>query len=276
MNKVLDNKNPLVSILIPCYNHKKYVVECLDSVLADSYFPKEIIIIDDGSIDKSVEIIKDWIVSNSEKVPIKFRHRENKGLTVTLNELIELSNGKYLIPLASDDCLINNTLSQRVNILEENNSKLVLISDARVINSDGLPIFESMISDFHKKDKNKYFTDNDLLDEVLFNFAISGPVLMINRSIYGLIGKYPEKLKAEDLYFYIKSASLKKILFWDRKVSNYRIHTTNTSGTNPALTRTVVLTYLKTINIVPTFHRKYKIIKRILGILFYTILNYKK
>lgn len=266
---------PLVSIIIPCYNHEKYVIQALSSITEDTYSQKEIIIIDDGSSDRSVANIKNWIMENDLNIPVIFKYRKNKGLIRTLNELISLANGKYLIPLASDDLLINNTIKERIDLLEKNKTKMVLISDAQVIDSEGGVIYESMMSDFHKTDKNNYFTDEGLINEIIFNFAISGPVVMINKNIYDLIGKYPENLKAEDLYFYIKSACLNKILFWDKKVCKYRIHSSNTSGINPELTKTVIVTYFKTLSSIPTLSRKLKVIKRICGLYYYSIVKSK-
>ena len=152
------NKQPLVSIIVPSYNHEKYVIQTLESILEDTYPNKEILIIDDGSSDNSIEIIKKWIEKNKNKINIFFRHRNNKGICATFNELIDLANGKYILPLPSDDLLFNNTIGERVEILEQNPSKLVLISDAHVIDSQRKIIFESMMSDFHKADKNKYPT----------------------------------------------------------------------------------------------------------------------
>ena len=267
--------SPFVSVIIPSYNHEKYVIQALSSVIEDTYSLKEIVIIDDGSSDNSVEMIENWIAENNEKISVIFKHRKNKGFTATLNELISLANGKYVVLLASDDLLINNTIKARIDLLEKNNTKMVLISDAQVIDSEGGVIFESMMSDFHKTDKNNYSTDEGIINEIIFNFAISGAVVMMNKDIYSLIGKYPENLKAEDLYFYIKSACLNKILFLDRKVSKYRIHSSNTSGINPELTKTVILTYFKTLSSIPTLSRKLKVIKRICGLFYYSVVNSK-
>ncbi|OXB05320.1 hypothetical protein B0A81_15330 [Flavobacterium plurextorum] len=267
--------NPLVSIIVPCYNHEKYVTTALSSILEDTYPFKEIVIIDDGSLDESVKCIEKWVEENNSTIPIIFKHRKNKGFTATLNELISLTNGKYIIPLASDDLLINNTISERVNILENDNSKMVIISDARVIDNNGDLIYESMIEDFHKSKKEKYQSDKDILNEIIFNFAISGPVVFIDKNIYKLIGKYPEDLKAEDLYFYIKSACLNKVIFFDKKVCNYRIHSSNTSGVNPELSKTVIRTYLRTLKNIPGAYIKIKVLKRIAGI-YYNIFFIKR
>lgn len=274
MNLEITNQAnlPLVSILIPSYNHEIYIINTLDSVLEDTYSNIEIVIIDDGSSDNSVNLIQDWI---KEKAPkkIKFKSRENKGLCHTLNELVDWSEGLYLVILASDDILCNNSIEKRIKILEKNKDKLVLVSDAEVINNKGVTIFNSMLFGFHNSNKFNYSSDDKLMNEIIFNFSISGAVVMCNRKIYNIIGPYPGKLKAEDMFFYIKSACKKTIIFDEEVVSKYRIHQTNTSGLNPELTKTIINTYLITWIHVPGFVRKLKVIKRVLGLIFY---NYFK
>ena len=258
---------PKVSIIIPCYNHEKYIWSCLDSVLSDTYCNKEIVIIDDGSKDRSSEVISKWIIENGSEIEIQFITRENRGLCATLNELINISNGEYIVLLASDDALCNNTISQRVSVLENNQLKSVLISDAEGIDGNGFVIYNSVMVDFHKVKKFKYNTDEGILDQVIFNFAISGAVIMVKKNFYKIIGPYPIDLKAEDLYFYILAASLREIVFFDQIVSKYRIHDSNTSGYNPELTKTVIKTYFRTIGRVPGVFRRLRILKRIVGLL---------
>ena len=87
---------PLVSVLIPCYNHSEYVVECLNSVVKNDYGNTEIVIIDDGSNDNSANKIEEWINNNKSAVKTKFLTRANKGLAKTLNELLTLSTGDFI------------------------------------------------------------------------------------------------------------------------------------------------------------------------------------
>ncbi|MFC6098068.1 glycosyltransferase [Flavobacterium qiangtangense] len=262
---------PLVSIIIPCYNHSRFIKEALDSIVADTYPNKEIVIIDDGSKDDSVPVIKHWIDNNRDQ-NVKFTSRENNGFCKTLNELVDQSTGQYIVLLASDDVLINNTISDRVTILKER-GKMVLVSDAEVINDSGELLFSSMLTGFHKAIKEKYYTSEGILDEIIFNFSISGAVVIMDRKIFNLIGKYPEDLKAEDLFFYLSSASLNQILFWDKVVSKYRIHSSNTSGVNPELTKTVIKTYKRLFFKIPGFKRKLKLVKRLLGIYYHRFKN---
>lgn len=265
--------NQLISILIPSYNHSKYIGETLNSVIEDNYPNKEIVIIDDGSTDNSVEIINEWIKNNPEH-SVNFSVRSNRGITYTLNELVSLAKGDFLVLLASDDVLINNTLKERREFLVESGKK-VLVSDAQVIDSEGNVINDSMLFNFHKANKSKYFNSEDILDEIVFNFSISGAVVMINKNIFSSIGKYPEDLKAEDFYFYISVAAKRELLFYDRIVSKYRQHSSNTSGINPELTIAIIKTYKRLFFKIPGFTRKLKVLKRLIGIYCYKFKNFK-
>ena len=138
----LSNK-PLVSVLIPYYNHNRFVKKTLDSILEDTYPNKEIIIINDGSTELDSSNLENWIDTNRNFINIIYKKRTNKGITKTLNEMINLSSGKYIALIASDDYFINNTFSKRVDILENNKTKLMLVADAIVVDDDGKLLFQS-------------------------------------------------------------------------------------------------------------------------------------
>ncbi|MBK7558786.1 MAG: glycosyltransferase family 2 protein [Chitinophagaceae bacterium] len=157
----------LVSIIIPCYNHEKYIEHTLNSVVADSYPHKEIIIINDGSTDNSDLSIREWVSAAAQKGSVIYINRPNKGICATLNEMIDLAGGKYILPLASDDCLYGDTIAKRVQILEERPDKSVLLNDAFVIDDDDNIIMQSSSTDYWKADKKLYYNDDDILKECI-------------------------------------------------------------------------------------------------------------
>lgn len=221
------NNLPLVSILIPLYNHEQFIEKLLDSILEDSYENKEIILINDGSKDKSDEVVKNWITRN-KNVNINYLSRENKGLHKTLNELISLSNGKYILNIASDDYLINDTISKRVEVLEKNQSKLMLISDCIAVDDNNNTINNSTIEELHYGNKSNYFTDEKLKNEILYKWSIVGPSYMLNKKIYDLLGYYDPAVILEDWDYAVRAVSENLILFYDEKVAAYRLHDNNT------------------------------------------------
>lgn len=226
------NKFPLVSIIIPYYNHNKFITKTLDSILEDTYPNKEIILINDGSTEENDHAIINWIEQYKNDILIMYIKRENKGLTKTLNELIRTAEGRYLALLGSDDYFINNTLAERVKLLQNNPSKLMVIGDAIVVDEVGNTTHESGNFGFHQGVKKNYFTDKGLKYEIIRRWSIVGPVAMMDKKIFDLIGNYDEELTVEDWDFYLRAVAKDLIIFLDQKVAAYRIHGNN-SISNP-------------------------------------------
>jgi alpha-1,3-rhamnosyltransferase len=239
-------EQPLISIIMPSYNHSQYVVYALDSVLREDYPNKEIVIIDDGSTDNSVEIIQNWVDKNKLQIPVTFKSRSNKGFIPTLNELLDIANGTYIALLASDDAFCNNGLTKRMRLLQQT-KKMVAVGDCRVIDEDNLVTHQSWMKDIMKRDVSLYDTEEGIMKEILVNPAFSGAVLLIDRNVYKKIGKYPKNVASEDIYFYQRCAANKDIVYSDVVVSEYRRHGTNTSGGNFSkrkyLTRGIIKSY---------------------------------
>lgn len=219
---------PLVSIIIPVYNHASYIKQTLESIASDTYPHKEIVLINDGSTDNSHEVITKWIELNKERIVINYLNRENKGVSETINELIDRSLGRYIVGLGSDDYLINNTIAARVSLLQSNPSKLMVIGDAIVVDGVGNITHESGNFGFHHGVKENYFTDKGLKYEIIRNWSVVGPVGMVDRKLYDVIGRYDDKLIVEDWDFYLRAVAKDLIIFLDQKVAAYRIHGSNT------------------------------------------------
>lgn len=117
----MKNK-PLVSIVTPTYNHEKYIAQCIESVLAQTYDNWEQIIIDDGSSDRTSEIIKKYKDSR-----IHYIRQENLGiwqLAKTYNKALDLSRGDFIAILEGDDCWPEDKLEKQLPYF--NNNKVVL------------------------------------------------------------------------------------------------------------------------------------------------------
>lgn len=115
-----------VSILMPMYNSEKYVQESIDSILNQSYENFELIIVDDGSIDSSVEIVEKY---NDSRIKL-YKNIVNKGLPYTRNKLLSLATGEYIALLDSDDIALPNRLQVQVDFLEKNQNVDIVGSSA--------------------------------------------------------------------------------------------------------------------------------------------------
>ena len=138
-----EKEMPLVSVVVPCYNHEKYVKETIESIINQTYKNIELIVIDDGSKDNSVEAIKEMIPACEKRFPrFEFRHRENKGLSATLNEMVDWAEGKYFTGCASDDIMLPSKISLLVEKLESSDdSYSVAFGDAIFIDDNSNEVF---------------------------------------------------------------------------------------------------------------------------------------
>jgi glycosyltransferase involved in cell wall biosynthesis len=224
----------------------------------DSYPNKEIIIINDGSSNKDDSNITNWIEKHKDKIDIKYISRKNVGLTKTLNELISLSNGKYIVLCASDDYLINDTVTKRVELLQQNPDKLMVLSDAIVVDNDDKKIMDSSMSELYTANKENYKTDDGLKYEIITNWSIAGATHLIDKRLYEEIGLYNENLIVEDWDFFLRAVAKDYILFYDEKVSAYRQHDTNLSSNPKKALRMHKDLYQSARKHLPLFDKKYK------------------
>ena len=223
-------QKPLISILIPLYNHEKYVISCLNSIILDDYKNKEIVILDDCSTDNSFSIVSEWIKSNSISCPIRLeKNKTNMGICSSLNKLVKFSKGEYIVPLASDDCLISGTISSRLSYLEKNENKMAVFGDCYVIDEQNNVLYNSSLKELHAANISKFQRQTDLKHEIIWNWSIVGPSFLINRKAYDIVGFYDENLEIEDWDFYLRLASKNLIGFIDEMVGLYRIHPNNAS-----------------------------------------------
>ncbi|MGH1392433.1 MAG: glycosyltransferase family 2 protein [Trichormus sp.] len=179
-----------VSIIIPCFNAEKWLAEAIDSCLQQTYSHLEIIVIDDGSTDNSLEIIKSY----GDK--IIWRSYPNKGGNYARNRGFDLSQGEYIQYLDADDYILPEKIEQQVNCLEATGADVVY-SDWRHQHhlSDG-SIFLDKIEISEAK--------TDILAALLANWWVALASLMYKRSAVQKIGGWDENLAAaQDRDFFL-------------------------------------------------------------------------
>ena len=216
----MNDEYPLVSVIIPCYNHELFVQECIQSVIEQDYQNLELIIIDDGSKDNSIYRIEEIIsICKARFTRFEFRHRENKGLCSTLNEALEWTQGKYICSLASDDIWINNKTSLQVEYLNHNHQCIGVFGNVTLID-------ESSHSIKYISHRPKKFTFTDIL---LHDCYLPAPTNMC-RAKELKKHSYDSNIKIEDWYMWLRLVEKGGTLdYIDHNLALYRQHTNNTS-----------------------------------------------
>ncbi|MBM7125000.1 glycosyltransferase [Dyella flava] len=232
---------PLVSVLIPAFNHGRFVQRCLDSVLEDLYPAKEIIIIDDGSTDDTHERIVEWIARHGDKLRVEYARHANKGIASTMNELAARAHGEFLRLGASDDYLLPGGLEAQVRYLLMHPFKKAVVGDSIVVDGNGLILHGSGMHDLHGANKKLYRSDEGIRRAVISQWAIGGPVAMVRKSALDTVDRWTEGLRIDDWDFFLRLAACDGLGFIDVSVCAYRLHDNNFSRTTHRDTRVINL-----------------------------------
>ena len=207
----------LVSIIMPNYNGEKYIEESLNTVLNQTYKNWELLIIDDCSKDKSVEIIREKY--NDKRIKL-IELKENKGSSHARNIGLEISKGKYIAFLDSDDLWLDEFLEKQVRFLKENEVSLVY-SSYYIIDENSEEIL------------NPYVVKNKVGYKDILKFL---PIGMLT-SVYDTekIGKYyfDESLGSirDDYVYWLKILKKLDFAYTNSEIlAKYRIHAKSVTG----------------------------------------------
>ena len=130
----------MVSVIIPIYNVEKYLRQCIDSVLSQTYGDLEIILVDDGSPDKCGEICDEYALKDSR---ISVIHKENGGLSDARNAGLKAAQGEYIYFLDSDDYIRKDAMQLLVNTAEKEKADIIFFS-ARSFADNKMPVPDSL------------------------------------------------------------------------------------------------------------------------------------
>lgn len=190
---VTTNKTPpLVSIIVPSYNHENYISACLASIFEQSYPHIELIVLDDGSSDNSAAIIAEHQKAND----FFFETHANMGLAATLNKGLSKATGDYIAIFASDDVMALDRIEVQVDYMEANpetgacGGNMLAIDDAGNILS---------------KRKTLAAASFDFDDMFVKNLGgPPAPTAMIRQSAIQQVGGYNPDIAIEDQYMWLK------------------------------------------------------------------------
>ncbi|MDP5200121.1 glycosyltransferase family 2 protein [Flavobacterium sp. DG2-3] len=197
---------PLVTVICLCYNHDKFVIEALNSIVNQTYKNIEIIVADDFSNDSSVKEIKEWQKKHSHaKLVI---NESNLGNTKTFNKALKLSNGDYIIDLAADDILLPNCVEEQISTFFKSKTERLAIvyGNAEIISED-----KSHLNYYYKVGADKKAilkpASGDIYKAILSQSSMICSISsMIKKEVLLELNGYDENLSYEDLDIWIRTS----------------------------------------------------------------------
>lgn len=156
-------KNPLVSIITPCYNGEKFLDRYFFSIISQTYRPLELIFVNDGSTDKTEEIALSYCKKLEDSgITFHYIFQENAGQAAALNKGLKIFEGKYLTWPDSDDIMTENSIEKKVNFLEKNKNYSMVRSNGIYFNEKNKTKIK--ICENAKAEKEDIFIDLLLLE----------------------------------------------------------------------------------------------------------------
>ena len=219
------NNKKMLSILIPCYNHEKYIEDSIRSIWQQNIDNIELIVIDDGSKDKSFEKLQK--LQKLSPIDMYIEKQNNMGVTKTLNKALKLAKGQYISILASDDKYEQNSLLPLLKTMQNDASLKVIYANGHGFNIDGLTskVHTNYTANLLKK------SSAEIYQEILV--SVPRPLLtqcaMFEKEMLQNIDGWDENVKLDDwplnikIFEYLKNNNFTH-MFLDHDVVLYRDH----------------------------------------------------
>ncbi|UPQ82359.1 glycosyltransferase [Pseudomonas knackmussii] len=224
---------PLVTVIIASYNHGAYIEESILSVLEQTYPNIELLVVDDGSKDDSVERIQRL----QEKYGFDFRAQPNQGLARTLNDCIARAQGSLIAPLGSDDVMLPERIARQVAYIEGKPEVGICAGNIQTIDAQGNLV--------HKRCRARAFRRLDF--DAMFNATEDGPpapTLLFRREALEAVGGFDPEIRLEDLQVELKIAHAGFFIdVLSEVLAKYRVHGANTYKNRRFMVEQVLATY---------------------------------
>lgn len=227
-----------VSIIIPVFNAEQYLSQCIESLIKQTYKNIEIILVNDGSTDNSLEICKKYGAKDNR---IKIYSIKNSGVSIARNKGVSISSGKYITFVDSDDWVETNMLEFAIMKLKETESDIVIWSYFKNYYNDELmlslipggdQVFEENKDILYLKSIYSMYGEEKVAESVSAG-TVWGKLYTRDFIIKNNLKFNPSLTRSQDTVFSINAFShAKKISYFDKSLYHYRINNSSTtSGT---------------------------------------------
>lgn len=220
VNKFQRPKNiPFISVVIPTYNRDHFIADAIHSTLAQNHTGFEVIVVDDGSTDKTLEVVESF-----SDPRLRYVVKEHNGAPATRNRCIAEAQGEFLVWLDSDDMLMPDVLEVYAEALTRTPEADVLYGDLIVTNHEFRQTGEACHQDW-------YGRNNGLIAQLFHSNCIPNPGTMVRKSLYNTVGKYDEFFRrAHDYELWTRFALKANFKHVPMKVVKWRWHDSNMSS----------------------------------------------
>ncbi|SHK50661.1 glycosyltransferase family 2 protein [Hymenobacter psychrotolerans] len=213
---------PLVTIVALCHNHARFLRPALDSILAQTYPNLEVFLVDDGSSDDSVAVLREYAAAHPAWHTVFLP--ENIGNCAAFNRAFFQSRGEFVIDFATDDILLPTRVARQVAYFQELDASYgMLYGNLELLSEDGR--FQRLHHRPDAKGRLQPFPAAGwVFEEVLRRFFISAPSMMMRRATLLELGGYDETLTYEDFDFWVRASRNWQFAYQDEVLTQKRLH----------------------------------------------------
>ncbi|MET0735106.1 MAG: glycosyltransferase [Microbacterium sp.] len=214
---------PRTAAIVTCYNQERFIRQALDSLVAQTVPPAEVVVIDGHSSDRSVAVIERWIAENEVPFELTFiRHDRNYGLCATLNQGMAAISSEFVLTLYGDDWLDARRIEIQAPILAETTDDVAMaIGNLREVDRRGVPLAEidysAKLAPLHEMSPVRR------LASLITENVIASPAVLLKADHVRAVGGYDESLTFDDYDMWLRLLSVSTFVHHHDIVVNYRI-----------------------------------------------------
>jgi glycosyltransferase involved in cell wall biosynthesis len=214
---------PTVTVIALCYNHERFVLDCLENIRAQTFQDFELIVIDDCSRDHSPQVIANWLAEHYPAARF-IRHEVNRGICASLNEALALAQGTYVSMTATDDTWLPHKLESQVALAQSLDADTAVIyADAGQMDEAGKLLPKPFIEAHGVTDPPQ----GRIFSRLANGNFIPAMATLIRRDALEAVGGYDERLNYEDYDMWLRLADRYAFAFQPEVVAHYRIVATS-------------------------------------------------
>ena len=242
--------NPLVTIICLCYNHEKYVCDCIDAIINQTYPNLEFILIDNNSRDNSVMIIEKYnqLLLNRFINYTFIKNDSNIGIPKALNKALRLAKGEFISFISADDIYVPDKIEIQISAYKNLDERYAVVcGNIDFINSDNNKVFLdsngqiTCKANFSYELGNKFLLRNRNSKEIMYHYGeyqtlfksnyIQAASVLIRRRVLDEVGLFDESFFYEDWPLWLNISKKYKFYYIDKVFFHYRKHPTVMTNT---------------------------------------------